>query len=169
MRNFVAIDFETANAKRSSICSMGLVFVRDGKPVRTFYSPVRPIPNYYHFFNTSVHGLSTADTDNAPDFFSVWRTIADALEGLPLVAHNSAFDRSCLRAVFEAYGRAYPDYPFYCTLRAARAALPTLPNYQLDTVARYLGFPVGHHHHALDDALACAHIATALGREPAAV
>ena len=32
MKDFVAIDFETANGRRSSICSVGVVIVRDGNP-----------------------------------------------------------------------------------------------------------------------------------------
>ena len=30
MKNFAAIDFETANNERSSVCSVGIVVVRDG-------------------------------------------------------------------------------------------------------------------------------------------
>ena len=33
MRNFAAIDFETANGKRTSVCSVGIVIVKDGKIV----------------------------------------------------------------------------------------------------------------------------------------
>ena len=42
MDNFVAIDFETANNVRSSVCSVGLVFVRDGKIVDERYSLIKP-------------------------------------------------------------------------------------------------------------------------------
>lgn len=45
MDNFVAIDFETANSFRSSICSIGLVVVLDKVIVEKFYSLVKPIPN----------------------------------------------------------------------------------------------------------------------------
>ena len=38
MRDFAAIDFETANNERTSICSVGVVIVRDGEIVDTFYS-----------------------------------------------------------------------------------------------------------------------------------
>ena len=31
MQDFVAIDFETANGRRSSVCSVGIVIVRDGE------------------------------------------------------------------------------------------------------------------------------------------
>ena len=33
MDNFVAIDFETANFAQSSVCSVGLVIVKDGEIV----------------------------------------------------------------------------------------------------------------------------------------
>ena len=38
MRDFAAIDFETANNQRSSVCSVGVVVVRDGEIADTFYS-----------------------------------------------------------------------------------------------------------------------------------
>ena len=41
MRDFVALDFETANGKRSSICSVGAVVVKDGEIVDSFYSNKR--------------------------------------------------------------------------------------------------------------------------------
>ena len=36
MENFAAIDFETANNERTSICSVGIVIVRNGKIVDSF-------------------------------------------------------------------------------------------------------------------------------------
>ena len=33
MKDFVAIDFETANCQHSSICSVGIVIVKDGEIV----------------------------------------------------------------------------------------------------------------------------------------
>ena len=33
MKNFAAIDFETANQQRTSVCSVGIVIVRDGEIV----------------------------------------------------------------------------------------------------------------------------------------
>ena len=48
MDNFVAIDFETANFAQSSVCSVGLVIVKDGEIVDNYYSLIRPIPNYYN-------------------------------------------------------------------------------------------------------------------------
>lgn len=46
MRDFAAIDFETANNQRSSVCSVGVVVVRNGEIADTFYSLINPEPNY---------------------------------------------------------------------------------------------------------------------------
>ncbi|EJW97757.1 exonuclease, partial [gut metagenome] len=46
MKDFAAIDFETANNERSSVCSVGVVIVRDNEMVDSFYSLINPEPNY---------------------------------------------------------------------------------------------------------------------------
>ena len=159
MLNFAAIDFETANANRSSICSLGIVIVKNGVITDKIYRLVRPQPNFYSYWNTAVHGLTYDDTLNEPEFPEVWASIKERIEGLPLVAHNSPFDRSCLVAAHEIFGMAYPDYEFHCTCRAAKRAFPELENHQLHTVAAHVGFDLENHHHALADAEACAEIA----------
>ncbi|MBR2101355.1 MAG: 3'-5' exonuclease [Prevotella sp.] len=162
MRDFAAIDFETANNERSSVCSVGLVIVRDGEIVDTFYSLIQPEPNYYNYWCSQVHGLCHQDTDDAPVFPKVWAKIEPLIEGLPLVAHNKPFDEGCLKAVFRVYQMDYPDYEFYDTLAASRRALRYLPNHQLHTVAAECGYLLKNHHHALADAEACAWIARVL-------
>lgn len=158
MQDFAAIDFETANNYRESVCSVGVVIVRGGEVVDRFYSLIRPTPNYYTRFTTAVHGLTREDTDGAPVFPAVWAEIEKRIAGLPLVAHNKRFDESCLRAVFRVYQMDYPDYRFYCTLEAARRHLSLGCN-KLNYVAAACGFDLENHHHALADAEACAAIA----------
>ena len=46
MQDFVAIDFETANNVRSSVCSVGIVVVRHGEIVQKHYALIQPEPNY---------------------------------------------------------------------------------------------------------------------------
>lgn len=159
MKDFAAIDFETANSERSSVCSVGVVIVRNNKIVDSFYSLINPEPNYYNYWCTKVHGLTNQDTDDAPIFPEVWKQIAPLIEGLPLVAHNSPFDESCLKAVFRVYQMDYPDYKFYDTLSTARRTMKGLENHQLHTVAAICGYQLDNHHHALADAEACAWIA----------
>ena len=133
MRDFAAIDFETANEQPSSVCSVGVVIVRDEEIVDSFYSLIHPEPEYYQWFCQRVHGLGPEDTEDAPVFPYVWEKIEALIEGLPLVAHNSRFDEGC-----------------------------RLPNHQLQTVAAACGYELVSHHHALADAEACAVIAMQL-------
>ena len=175
MKDFIAIDFETANECASSVCSIGAVLVRDGEIVRIFYSLIRPEPDYYKWFCQQVHGLGHEDTDDAEVFPFVWRRMteellegvqilyedtADSHDALPLVAHNAGFDSRCLREVFRCYRMDYPEYVFLDTLAASRRHFcGSLENHQLQTVAAACGYDLMNHHHALADAEACAWIA----------
>ncbi|MDH8702700.1 DNA polymerase-3 subunit epsilon [Dysgonomonadaceae bacterium PH5-43] len=159
MINFAAIDFETANHKHSSICSLGIVIVENGIITDKIYRLIRPQPNFYCSWATDIHGLSYYDTLNEPEFPEVWKNIKPKLTSLPLVAHNSSFDANCLKAVHDLYGIQYPNYEFHCTYRMAKRKFPNLENHQLHTVAKHIGYDLGNHHHALADAEACAEIA----------
>ena len=162
LKDFAAIDFETANGNPSSVCSVGIVVVRDGVVEDSFYSLIQPEPNFYSWFCQRVHGLGPEDTDNAEVFPKVWSRVAPLIEGLPLVAHNKMFDENCLRSVMRVYQMDWPDYKFYCTLQASRRKLRNLENHQLHTVAAACGYNLENHHHALADAEACAAIALKL-------
>jgi DNA polymerase-3 subunit epsilon len=159
MKDFAALDFETANNSRSSVCSVGIVIVKGGEFVDSFYSLIQPEPNYYNYYCTRVHGLTQEDTENAEVFPYVWKKVMPLIEGLPLVAHNAMFDEGCLKAVHRVYQMDYPDYIFYDTLKASRKKFPYAPNHQLQTISQLCGYELSCHHHALADAEACAWIA----------
>ena len=169
MTDFVAIDFETANGKRSSVCSVGVVIVQGGEIVDSYYSLIRPMPNYYSMYCQAVHGLGYSDTAEAELFPEVWSALQAKIHEyfpyiedgeVPFVAHNARFDEGCLRAVFAAYEMAYPSYEFCDTLVASRRRFGrSLANNQLQTVSAACGYELQNHHNALADAEACAWIA----------
>ena len=172
MKDFVAIDFETANGKRSSICSVGAVIVKNGEIVDSFYSLVKPTPNYYAWFCQEVHGLDYCDTDDADFFPEVWARLQKKVHEyfpyiedgeVPFVAHNARFDEGCLRAAFATFDLALPNYEFMDTLAVSRNYFGSaLQNHQLHTVAAACGYDLQNHHHALADAEACAWIARSI-------
>ncbi|MDE5629292.1 MAG: 3'-5' exonuclease [Muribaculaceae bacterium] len=164
MDNFIAIDVETANNQRSSICAIGAVKVRDGVICDRRYSLVRPEPDWYSWHCTRVHGLTDDDTWNAPSFGTIWKEWEDWMENLPLVAHNAAFDESCIRAACRIYGLEEPEEAFGCTLQAARRSIPRgmCASKSLDTLCQFFGIPLLQHHNAMDDAEACAKLAVIL-------
>jgi DNA polymerase III subunit epsilon len=156
--NFIAIDFETATGKRASICEAGICVVKDGKVVETKSWLVRPEDNAYSYWNMQTHGIQPEDTAHAPEFPEVWAKIMQYLENTPvLVAHNAAFDISCIRASLEVYGLEKPDVDYYCTLRAARHNYDFGCN-TLDYLCDQFDIPQGKHHRAGDDAEMCARL-----------
>lgn len=112
MRNFIAIDFETATQSPDSICEVGICVVRDGEVVDTRSWLVRPPHNRYSYWNMQIHGIRPADTEDAPDFPEVWeeieRTYLDEYD--TFVAHNVPFDRKCLQAAAVTH-RLHLPYP----------------------------------------------------------
>jgi len=166
MKNFVAIDFETANKYLTSICAVGAVKVIDGHITDRFYTLVKPEPNYYFkYFTEQIHGISRGDTDNAPTFDVVWNeSLRDFIGYLPLVAHNKAFDQKCMLATCRCYRIDFRDNPFYCTLLAARKRIPRsfCKSYSLPYLCEALGINFSNHHNALADAEGCAKLAMIL-------
>ena len=59
IKDFIAIDFETANSSRSSVCEIGLSFVEEGKITKTLSRKVKPKDNQYDYFNIQVHGITS--------------------------------------------------------------------------------------------------------------
>ncbi len=154
---FVAIDFETANKSRSSVCAVGLSFVEDGKIVDGIHQLIRPDPCYFDPLNVSIHGITQADVRHAPSFGEAWSELAGRLNG-PLVAHNAAFDMSVLRQSLDCLGVSYPAVDYFCTRVIAKLVWPHFSCYRLDYLAQCLEISF-HHHNALEDARACAQVA----------
>lgn len=76
--------------------------------------------------------------------------IAFAGKGV-LVAHNADFDMSFIKIACARQGLTY-DIRYADTLKLARAALPHLKNFKLDTVAKEFKLGDFNHHRAIDDA-----------------
>lgn len=156
--NFIAIDFETANNHRASICEAGICVVHNGKIVETRSWLVRPEGNYYSYWNMQVHGIHPEDTEDAPKFPEVWEEIAEYINETPvLVAHNAGFDMGCIRNSLDFYDLEKPDATFFCTLRAARH-IYDFPCNKLGFLCDHFEIPSGKHHRAGDDAEMCARL-----------
>ena len=153
---FVAIDFETANARRNSACALGMVIYDNGVTIRKSWL-IKPEPLDFHPFNIQIHGITPQMVRNAPTFDEMWREISDVFESSIVVAHNASFDMGVLRCSMDQYNLKYPSIDYLCTLKLARKALPELINHKLPTVAQHIGFRFKHHD-ALEDPQATAEV-----------
>ncbi|EHL97973.1 exonuclease [Lentilactobacillus parafarraginis F0439] len=156
--NFVALDFETANAKRASACSIALAIVRNNQVSHEFYSLINPETDF-SWRNIDVHGIHERDVANAPTFPEVWAHIAPLFTANKLVvAHNASFDNSVLKRSLERYQMPLTHYLTLDTLKTSKQFYPQMVNHKLNTVCDELHIDLEHHHNALDDSVACANI-----------
>lgn len=158
-QSFIAIDFETATGKRSSICEVGICVVRDGDILETKSWFVQPEDNTYAYWNTQVHGIRPEDTSSAPFFPEVWMEIEREYLGQydTLVAHNAPFDRSCLEHAAQLYGITLGELQWDCSLKIARQIYDFKSN-SLAFLCDQLAIERGTHHRAGDDAEMCARL-----------
>jgi len=143
-----AIDFETAQGKRSSICQVGLVQYENGSIINELELLIQPPNNEYFWKNTEIHGISAKDTFNSPTFDKAWPKIAPFIINKNVVAHNgSGFDFPVLSKTLEYYGIETPEYNKHCTFQLFGQDLASLCHrYKIKL----------NHHNALSDARACA-------------
>ncbi len=157
MMDFIAIDFETANASRDSACSLGMVKVVNNQVVGEWYELIRPPIMHFDYRNIMIHGITPEDVKDSQNFGALWPVIQDFVGDFPLIAHNAAFDFSVLRYCLDTYQLEYPELNYFCTVIAAKVTWPHLTHHDLHTVSRSLNFKFKHHN-ALEDARACANI-----------
>jgi DNA polymerase-3 subunit epsilon len=163
--NFTAIDFETANSKRGSVCAVGLSRVRAGAVTESVSWLIRPPAGVDHFDprNIAVHGIRPGDVTGAATWeTSLARILAFAGEDV-LVAHNASFDRSVFRNACAEANLEVPEVQFHCSLDLARRLLDLEVN-RLPQVAQALGLDSFNHHDAGSDAEVCAKAVLAIAR-----
>ena len=156
--DFVAIDFETANASPTSACELGLAVVRNYKVVETHSWLIRPPDMYFNVHHTRIHGITANDMDGVPTFDLLWTDVQDYFKDDLIVAHNAEFDINVLRNLLHHYQLPFEDYSYTCSIKLARRAFNGMPSYGLKNLSRELGITLDHHK-AESDATACAVIA----------
>lgn len=160
----IAIDFETANEQRTSPCAVGLAWIEDGRVTRREYALVRPPVMRFSPGNVRVHGIRPEEVMDAPELpEAIGPYLADLVEA-PLLAHNASFDVAVLCSTLALYRVPVPRLTYLCSKSLARRAWPHWPRHGLAALAARIGHSFTHHH-AGEDAHACARVALAAAAE----
>lgn len=158
---FAVLDLETSGGSPKSgagITEIGVVKVRGGVVLGSFQSFVDP-GHELPYFITELTGITDSMLVSAPFIDEVLPTLFEFLgspEETVLVAHNSPFDLSFLKAASVVHEFVWPNYQTIDTARLARAVLDRdeVINCKLGTLAQFFGATTSPNHRALDDALA---------------
>ncbi|CAD7359809.1 exonuclease domain-containing protein [Staphylococcus schleiferi] len=155
--DFVAIDIETANEERGSICSIALLKFENNKICDGLYTHINP-ETYFSSINTSIHGISEEDVVDSPKMYQMYDAIIRFMGNHVVVAHNTSFDMYALCDSFKKYNLPLPKNSYFCTYRLSKD-LYDLPSYRLQDLAEYFGIKNEEYHNAFYDAKVCAKIA----------
>jgi len=166
------IDFETTGmspAMGARATEVAAVLVRGGEIVGRFQSLMKSgawVPPFIE----QLTGISNAMLERAPPARAVMHELLRFTRGVPLVAHNAAFDRGFWQAEAER-AECEPDeaHRFACTLLLSRRLHPEAPNHRLGTLRAWHALPdAGRAHRALADAETTAHLFMRQQRDAAA-
>ena len=158
---FAVLDLETSGGSPrlgAGITEIGVVKVKGGQILGTFQSFIDP-GHSLPVFITQLTGISDEMLISAPFIDEILPTLFDFLgsaDETVVVAHNSPFDLSFLKAAAKAHEMDWPDYLTVDTARLARAVLDRdeVINCKLSTLADFFGATTSPNHRALDDAMA---------------
>lgn len=158
----VAIDIETTGLDPASARVIQLAAIRltgmsvlSAAPADYLVNPGVAIPPV----STAIHGITDEKVADAPAFAEIWPAFADYLGRRVIVGYRTGFDLAVLRRECALAGMAWRDPPRLCVRTLALCvAPPTLADYSLEGLCRWLEVTVTNRHSALGDARAAADI-----------
>jgi DNA polymerase-3 subunit epsilon len=161
-QTIAVIDFETSGispGQGARATEIAAVLVCGGRIVDRYASLMRS-GAWVSPFIEQLTGISNAMLRDAPPAEQVMCEVCRFTRGVPLVAHNAAFDRGFWRTEAQRAGLDEdPAHEFACTVLLSRRLYPDAPNHRLGTLAAFHRLPpAGRAHRALADAEVTAHL-----------
>lgn len=152
---FIALDVETANADRASICQIGLAGFKGRQLLTQWKSLVDPRDDFDPF-NISIHGIHERAVRGAPSFVQLAAELRELMTGAVVVCHTH-FDRGAITRAFERSDQAAPNCVWVDSAMIARRAWPegVHGGYGLQNLCSRIGYSY-QAHDALEDAKAAA-------------
>lgn len=152
--SFVAVDVETANLSRGSICQLGAVLVEARAVTATLSRLVDP-EQWFDPFNVDIHGITAEMVRGQPRFPEVALELGRFVGDRVVISHTS-FDRAAFEQSSRRYGRPAPAWTWLDTVRVSRRAWQDhRGGYGLASLARKVGVEY-RAHVAAEDAKAAA-------------
>lgn len=154
---FFALDVETANHDRASICQIGVACVRSDNTIATWVTYVDPKVDHWAF--SYLHKIDARTVRGAPVFSDVLPVLRNAIQD-GIVYQHSNFDRGAMAAACQKNALPEPEWDWHDSVQVARRAWPALRGnggHGLASLKVHLGLSFDHHD-AGEDARAAAEV-----------
>ena len=154
-RRYAFVDVETSgfSPERDDLLEICVLREEEDGETREFHSLVRSYRSVPGFIG-ALTGITTHDVSRAPDIAEIANKLQILLDSRVVVAHNAQFDAVFIETALQRCG-VQMRVKRICTMKLARAILPGLNSYSLQSVARQLLILPPALHRARVDALTC--------------
>ena len=165
---FIAFDFETTGlqVETDRAIEVAAIMFKDGKPAEKFVTLINPqIP--ISDLIADITGITNEMVAEAPFEKEIIDDLFEFLGDYPIVAHNTPFDLSFLRAMAERHNKEFIERKCYDTLTLSRAFLFFQPTHNLSAVSEYFNLSSEGAHRAEKDTENCGEVFIELVHEVA--
>ncbi len=125
-----------------------------GRPFESFVNPGGPIPKSA----VAVHGITESMVAAAPAFAVIAEQLEEFIGDAIVIGHAIGYDLAVLRREYELAGRSWPNFRTLDVRPLARLSAPSLADYGLDHLCKWLDVDIVGRHSALGDATATAKV-----------
>lgn len=136
--DFTAVAFELANPFPTSICSVGMVKVREGQIVDSFTSIVKPFPFIFSKQYVDLHGIVESECMKAPDIGEIINHIGLWLNNQIIVSYQFRFVKPIIVRILESYKLKVEIKDYLSAYEIAKVGRPLLANHQFSNVYKKL-------------------------------
>lgn len=132
--DFIAIEIETANLWRDSICSIGLVKIVDNQVVDTLFTYINP-DQPFDEYHTSHHGITEDMVRFSSAFEDFYPILNHWLTNQIVIAYYRDFDESVIEEACTSINKLMPYCHFGDILSFSKQNLKHLQFYTLQSIA----------------------------------
>jgi DNA polymerase-3 subunit epsilon len=155
---FAVLDVETTGGRPSDSKITDIsIYITDGKEIKSEFSSLVNPEKKIDPFVIKLTGITNDMVANEAPFRTIAHNVSEILKDKIIVAHNADFDFQMLQKEFLDHGLSLPNAKF-CTVKAAKKALPNLSSYSLGNLCDHLNISHENAHRAQADALATTHL-----------
>lgn len=169
MKNFIAIDFETASEQRTTPISVGIVKIQNNELIfdQTFFSLINPRTTIFNQISIGKHGLTYEKVKDAPDFIELWNMVLKSMisENIVIV-HQTATDISVIRKCIELYELDHVNFKYISTLEIAKNLKLDVNKFGMKELCNHYNIPYSDNHKSDEDAVALGRLFLELSKNP---
>jgi DNA polymerase-3 subunit epsilon len=149
----VVVDTEaTGGSFQDEIFEIAVIRLVDDKVLfDQIFEPSRPVA----WHSTQVHNFTTKDLKGYPKFVDYWTELRSVLEGYPILAFNSPFDKRLLEQTCNRYNLDPVELDWRCIMKQCGHFFGRKTGLSLSSVCAEFGVEGGSHRALSDAKAAC--------------